>query len=77
MTNLTAKEADELWGASTGPVTKGKAIAKKKVIDALFPHSTRADMRLKVNKALFKDAKKQKKKKNHSSQTIRVEDKIN
>lgn len=62
MTRLTAKEADELWGASTGPVTKGKAIAKKKVIDALFPHSTRADMRLKVNKALFKDAKKQKKK---------------
>jgi hypothetical protein len=69
MTNLSAKEADQLWGASKGPVTKGKAIAKKKVIDALFPHKTRADMRLKVNKAMFKDAKKQKRKSKNTVKT--------
>ena len=70
MNLLTEDEAEKLWGASKGPIKKGKAIATRVAIDSLFLHATKADARFKVNKALFKDLKDSKKKKGRSRNTI-------
>jgi hypothetical protein len=45
------------WADSPAPIDKVSAIAKKVVIDNLFTHKTTPNMRLKVNKNLYKLAK--------------------
>ena len=42
------------WANSPEPIDKVSAIAKKVVIDNMFPHKTTPNMRLKVNKNLYK-----------------------
>lgn len=56
--------------------TKVKAIGKKIVIDNLFPHKTNPNMKLKVNKRLYVDAKKAKitgKSRNEGSQKRKLQ----
>ena len=50
----------DLFSNSPSPLDKTTAIVKKEIIDSLFSHKTKADMRLKVNKKLYADAKKAK-----------------
>ena len=50
----------DLFANSPSPLDKTTAIIKKEIIDSLFSHKTKADMRLKVNKKLYADAKKAK-----------------
>jgi len=61
MNRLTDAEIDALWSDSPGPITKAKAISAKEVIDNLFPHKANPNMRLKVNKKLYSEAKEFKK----------------
>jgi len=52
------KRAENLWANSPGPVTAIEAIGKKSVIDNLFPHKTNPNMRLRVNRKIYNEAKK-------------------
>ena len=49
---LGPKRANKLWADSPGPIDAIDALGKKRVIDLLFPHKTKANMRYKVNKKL-------------------------
>ena len=44
--------ANKLWGSSEGPIDALTNIGRKQVIDSLFPHKTKPNMRYKVNKKL-------------------------
>ena len=60
----------DLFAASPSPKNKVIAISKKVVIDNLFPHKTNPNMRLKVNKDLYKSAKNMKGKKYSKSDPL-------
>tara|TARA_Y100001951_G_scaffold74318_1_gene61288 strand:+ start:245 stop:1777 length:1533 start_codon:yes stop_codon:yes gene_type:complete len=48
----------DFWANSPAPIDKVSALVKKRVIDDLFPHKTTPNMKLKVNKKLYKDGKR-------------------
>ena len=63
--------ANKLWADSQGPIDALDAIGKKQVIDNLFPHRTKPNMRYKVNKKLAAKGKQALSKKKGKVSTLK------